>query len=91
MNARNSALHEMFSKLADRLVQAAFNAAFFMFNSFMNSFIYLVESFYSLEYKIENFFITLDRFSAYGFNDPLNKPIYEKTNTSTNNSTNSNS
>jgi len=30
MNARNSALHEMFSKLADRLTQAAFNAAFFM-------------------------------------------------------------
>ena len=30
MNARNSALHEMFSTIADRINQAANDAAFFM-------------------------------------------------------------
>jgi len=30
MNARNSALHEMLSTIADRINQAANNAAFFM-------------------------------------------------------------
>jgi len=32
MNARNSALHEILSNIADRIIQAANQAAFFMLN-----------------------------------------------------------